>query len=66
MTVEDNRVGWRFWLWWVLASTVGLGVAAVVGTAVVLVAGYSVTGPERLLPMAGWIVALAVGGLWQA
>ena len=32
---EREQVGWGFWRWWVLASTVGLGVGLVVGGAVV-------------------------------
>lgn len=31
LTVERSRVGWRFWLLWVLASTVGLFLGLVVG-----------------------------------
>jgi len=28
---ERTQVGWRFWLWWVLASTVGFGRGEVFG-----------------------------------
>ncbi len=34
MNTERAPVGWRFWLGWVLASTVGLAVGFVVGFAV--------------------------------
>jgi len=48
MAVERSRVGWGFWLWWVLASTVswpiglaiaeiGAGVVAGAITGIVLV-----------------------------
>jgi hypothetical protein len=30
MNTERAQVGWRFWLWWVLASTVGLAVGMLV------------------------------------
>ena len=43
MNTERAQVGWRFWLWWVLASTVSLAVlgavAAVVLGAVAAAAG---------------------------
>jgi hypothetical protein len=31
MNTERTQVGWRFWLWWVLASTVGAAVGQNVG-----------------------------------
>ncbi|MCH8876688.1 MAG: hypothetical protein IIA89_07665 [Chloroflexi bacterium] len=34
MNTERTRVGWGFWLWWVLACTVGLTVAFAVAFAV--------------------------------
>jgi len=46
MTVEDNRVGWRFWLWWVLASTVGWFLGFLVG----FIGGHAV---EEILPSYG-------------
>ncbi len=46
MTVEDNRVGWRFWLWWVLASTVGWLLGFLVG----FIGGHAV---EEILPSYG-------------
>jgi len=48
MNTERARVGWGFWLWWVLASTVGFAVAFAVFEAV----------PEAV----GFAVRMAVGG----
>jgi hypothetical protein len=31
MTIERNRIGWGFWLWWVLVSTVGWFVGFIMG-----------------------------------
>lgn len=41
MNTERAQVGWGFWLWWVLASTVGFAVAFAVGVAVKEAVGYA-------------------------
>ena len=52
MNTERAQVGWGFWLWWVLASTVGLAVAFAMGVAVLEAVGEAV----------GFAMAFAVGG----
>ena len=46
MTGEKASVSWRFWLWWVLASTVGWAVGGYIGVSLggVLSMGLAVTG----------------------
>ncbi len=55
-------VGWRLWLWWVLASVVGWGVGWVVGPAIVLFGGVIGEMDEALIVL---LVAVlwGVGGL---
>lgn len=48
---EHAQVGWGFWLWWVLASTVGFAVGIAVGEAVGFAVGVAVA----------FTVTLAVG-----
>jgi hypothetical protein len=50
VSIERTQVGWGLWLWWVLASTVGLLIGGAVGTAV----------GGALFPAEGGAVALAV------
>lgn len=62
MTVERSRVGWGFWFWWVLASTMGWFFGFFVGA----IGGYAV---EPILPNYGGAAlhaALAAGvGIFQ-
>ncbi len=44
MNTERAQVAWRFWLWWVLASTVGLAAGCAVHEAVALAVGGAITG----------------------
>ncbi len=55
MKVERTHVGWGFWFWWVLASTVGHDVSSAAGMKV-LRAVFGDAGPTK-----GWAVGLALG-----
>ncbi len=55
MKVERTHVGWGFWFWWVLASTVGHDVSSAAGMKE-LRAVFGDAGPTK-----GWAVGLALG-----
>jgi hypothetical protein len=44
MAVERSRVGWRLWLWWVLASTTGLALGFAGGFAAGFAIGGAISG----------------------
>ena len=52
MNIERAQVGWGFWLWWVLASTVGFAVGGVVG---------GVVGGKVGQPVGGAVFGASVG-----
>jgi hypothetical protein len=55
MNTEQVQIGWRFWLWWVLASTAGFAVGSIVifvGSFVGAMAGWM--GRTGAIP--GWMV----------
>ena len=61
MTGEKAPVSWRFWLWWVLASTVGWAVGGYVGVALGggLSMGLAVTGYVGVAAGVGTAVGMA-------
>ena len=65
MNTERAQVGWGFWLWWVLASTVGLPVGFVVGLAVLeavgLTGGSHFSGGAVALVLFGAVAGASVG-----
>jgi hypothetical protein len=60
MNTERAQVGWRFWIGWVLASTVGLAVGFTIGFAVGLVVDYDV-GSVLGIVLGGAVFGAALG-----
>jgi len=56
---ERAQVGWRFWLWWTVASTVVLSTIGVVGGVVII---FGASGPNLLAAVGAVAVAGAVVG----
>ena len=62
MTVERNRIGWGFWLQWVLASTVGIFVGFIVGFPLSLLTS-DVLGEPLGYSFGGIVIGIGVGVL---
>ena len=63
MTVELNRIGWRFWLQWVLASSVGMFVGFAMAFPISLLISDVLGQPLLALLQAGIVTGIGVGVL---